>query len=139
MTMSARRALALHNMARYGSGPEAATAAKKLGSPMMRNPITMGARSEPARVMGAIGTGKASTYARTAGSGAKRHLPAVIPKAPLEKIEQKAAAQTEKSVRLFKNPKQAAMIGLGLGVAATVAMNRRGQGASSGRQSMYRY
>jgi len=30
-------------------------------------------------------------------------------------------------------------IGLGLGVAAGVAMNRRGEGASSGRQSMYRY
>lgn len=30
-------------------------------------------------------------------------------------------------------------IGLGLGVAAGVAMNRRGEGASSGRQSMYKY
>ena len=30
-------------------------------------------------------------------------------------------------------------IGLGLGVAAAVAMNRRGEGASSGRQSAYRY
>ena len=30
-------------------------------------------------------------------------------------------------------------IGLGLGVAAGVAMNRRGEGASSGRQSIYRY
>lgn len=30
-------------------------------------------------------------------------------------------------------------IGLGLGVAASVAMNRRGEGASSGRQSIYKY
>lgn len=30
-------------------------------------------------------------------------------------------------------------IGLGMGVAAGVAMNRRGEGASSGRQSMYKY
>jgi len=30
-------------------------------------------------------------------------------------------------------------MGLGLGVAAGVAMNRRGEGASSGRQSMYKY
>lgn len=30
-------------------------------------------------------------------------------------------------------------IGLGLGVAAAVTMNRRGEGASSGRQSIYRY
>jgi hypothetical protein len=37
------------------------------------------------------------------------------------------------------NMKSKIGIGLGLGVAAGVAMNRRGQGASSGRQSMYRY
>lgn len=30
-------------------------------------------------------------------------------------------------------------IGLGMGVAAGVAMNRRGEGASSGRQSIYKY
>ena len=30
-------------------------------------------------------------------------------------------------------------MGLGLGVAAGVAMNRRGEGASSGRQSIYKY
>lgn len=30
-------------------------------------------------------------------------------------------------------------MGLGMGVAAGVAMNRRGEGASSGRQSMYKY
>lgn len=30
-------------------------------------------------------------------------------------------------------------ISLGLGVAAAVTMNRRGEGASSGRQSIYRY
>ena len=30
-------------------------------------------------------------------------------------------------------------IGLGLGVAAAVTMNRRGEGASSGRQSIYRF
>jgi hypothetical protein len=30
-------------------------------------------------------------------------------------------------------------VGLGLGVAAAVTMNRRGEGASSGRQSIYRY
>lgn len=53
-----------------------------------------------------------------------------------EKVVEKEAGKT---LGLFKNPRQAAMIGLGLGVAASVAMNRRGQGASSGRQSMYRY
>lgn len=47
--------------------------------------------------------------------------------------------ESKKGMGLFKNPKQAALIGLGLGVAASVAMNRRGEGASSGRQSNARY
>ena len=57
----------------------------------------------------------------------------------LETVMRTAGKEKDKALRLFKNPKKAAMVGLGLGVAASVAMNRRGQGASSGRQSMYRY
>lgn len=42
-----------------------------------------------------------------------------------------------KGMRL--KPRTLMGIGLGMGVAAGVAMNRRGEGASSGRQSMYKY
>lgn len=55
-----------------------------------------------------------------------------------------AASQAEpnpnvvtKGMRL--RPRTLMGIGLGMGVAAGVAMNRRGEGASSGRQSMYKY
>ena len=47
--------------------------------------------------------------------------------------------QQKKVMGLFKNRRQAALIGVGLGVAASVAMNRRGQGVSPGRQSNARY
>ena len=47
--------------------------------------------------------------------------------------------QQKKVMGLFKNRRQATLIGLGLGVAASVAMNRRGQGVSPGRQSNARY
>ena len=57
----------------------------------------------------------------------------------LETVMKTAKAEEKAGLKLFKNPKKAAMIGTGLAVAATVAMNRRGKGASSGRQSMYRY
>ena len=48
-------------------------------------------------------------------------------------------SKVAKSPGMFKNPKRAAMIGLGLGVATSVAMNRRGKGVSPGNQSNARY
>jgi hypothetical protein len=67
--------------------------------------------------------------------------PAVRPatsKAPINATAD-VVKESKKGMGFFKNPKQAAMIGLGLGIATSVAMNRRGEGVSPGRQSNARY
>lgn len=118
---------------------------------------------------GSIGGGvRAGTPARlpirgAIGMGSGRNLPAVIPAAaspavrstvlpPRPKIKMRgpnAAGRviTENSPRpAVEAIRKGGMsrsskigIGLALGVAAGVAMNRRGEGASPGNQSIYRY
>ena len=73
----------------------------------------------------------------------KRGINRPVVSAPTSGAPVNAAAdvvkESKKGMGLFKNPKQAALIGLGLGIATSVAMNRRGEGASPGRQSNARY
>ena len=81
---------------------------------------------------------------RTTG-GARRTSGAArsVSKVPKNGAPVNAAAdvikESKKGMEFLKNPRNAAMIGLGLGIAASVAMNRRGEGASPGRQSNARY
>jgi hypothetical protein len=77
-----------------------------------------------------------------AGAGTGGFAPpmagAGLGKSPINSAPQ-VMKQQKKGMGLFKNRKSAALVGLGLGIAASVAMNRRGEGVSSGRQSNARY
>ena len=126
----------------------------KAGSPArlpIRGAIGSGSGGmSPARlpIRGAIGPGTLKTGARFKAP-TKPLLGGVntgMMHGPMRPVVDKTINQTanvvkesKKGMGLFKNPRQAALIGAGLAVAGTVAMNRRGEGASSGRQSMYRY
>lgn len=71
--------------------------------------------------------------------------PRTTGRAPIRQAALKSAAsQAEPSPNVVTkgmrmNKRSLLGIGLGMGIAAGVAMNRRGEGASSGRQSMYKY
>ena len=159
MAMSARRYAALQNMAAMGSGPEAETAARKLAgqsvgarvpvvprtSGTMRGSIGGGVRAgTPARlpVRGAIGSGSGRNlpvlYRGGAPAVRAASAPAVAP--AVRSAASKSAPSANVATKGMKMSKKSLLgIGLGMGVAAGVAMNRRGEGASSGRQSMYKY
>lgn len=96
------------------------------------------------RRMAGINAAKARSKAMRGVDTGMMHGPSRPPAAPMRVMTagdiagpqalKKAGAQAAR----FK-PRTMMGIGLGLGVAASVAMNRRGEGASSGRQSIYKY
>lgn len=99
-------------------------------------------QAQPSFRMGGRGTGAAALQKRPTiksgrGSfGGGKGTGGLTP--PINNTAQVMKEQ-KKGMGLFKNRKKAAFVGLGLGIAASVAMNRRGEGASSGRQSNARY
>lgn len=135
-----------------GTGPEAEIARRKLaGQPIGARTPTVTRSSGTMR--GAIGGGgvRAGTPARlplrgAIGSGGGSNLPvpytgggglATTGRKGLQKSMPGPGGGVTRPPRFSKRSMLG--IGLGLGVAAGVAMNRRGEGASSGRQSMYKY
>lgn len=132
-----------------GTGPEAEIARRKLaGQPIGARTPTVTRSSGTMR--GAIGGGgvRAGTPARlpirgAIGTGGGRNLPVLYKGGGgLATTSSKggAAAAASASTKGMKMSRKSLLgIGLGMGVAAGVAMNRRGEGASSGRQSMYKY
>jgi hypothetical protein len=123
-------------------GPGRAEYGKIVGDRVRANVATSGAgRAERARVA-AQRAGSQSVIDRMRNT---THTPvSVTPRRPLAAAAETTASgaarggnMIEKFSRLHRNTKIG--IGLGLAVAAGVASNRRGEGASSGRQSNARY
>lgn len=152
MAMSASTRAKLEARAQ-GTGPEAEIARRKLASqPIGARTPTVTRSSGTMR--GAIGGGgvRAGTPARlpirgAIGTGSGRNLPvpytggggglATTGRKKVGSGMPGPGGGATKPPRF--NPRTMMGIGLGLGVAASVAMNRRGEGASSGRQSIYKY
>ena len=142
-------------VARAQSGGEGADIARsilgRLGHSMPTGnlPARVGASSP--RVMGAIGSGGPPRVGtRTALGGSPRAIgpggasrPPIPPRPPSTgpklpgSLPPSAGERGGPPSRFSKRTLMG--IGLGMGVAAGVAMNRRGEGASSGRQSIYKY
>jgi hypothetical protein len=137
-------------VARAQSGGEGSDIARSIlgrmghAMPTGNLPARVGASSP--RVMGAIGSGGPPRVGtRTALGGSPRAIgpggplrPPTPPRPPSLGPPPPPAPPPAKGNPAFTR-RTLMGIGLGMGVAAGVAMNRRGEGASSGRQSIYKY
>ncbi len=167
MAMNPRKLAAMERLAREGVGGErsaAQAALARLGMPASTGnlPARMGASSpRPRAAIGpaggmtrasapplrggrtAIGTANRGPLAIGPGSGGGALVRSTGGGGAMKPPSLGGKMPGADNIPGPKNPrfsrKTLLGMGLGLGVAAGVAMNRRGEGASSGRQSIYKY